>query len=564
MPLAESDRTFRSFFECNPQPMFLLDVQTFRYLAVNDAALALYGYSREEFLALRQTDLRADDQADQLLDDRVEVRLGSKTHFGDTRHRTKGGLSLDVELDIAHVVFASRDAVVVVVSDVTDRVRLQHELQYRAFHDGLTGLPNRALFTDRVDHALASAARDGRSLAVLFLDLDNFKAINDGLGHAAGDELLKTVAQRLREQLRTEDTAARFGGDEFAVLLEHITDPSQVAHVCQRIAAALRVGCHIQGTPVFAQVSIGVTYSSDGATAEELLRNADMAMYGAKANGKSCFLVFEPVMHQRVAQRLKLESDLRRALDDGHLRVYYQPVFELPGQRIVGVEALVRWLHPDRGMILPLDFIPVAEDTGLIVPLGRWVLKEACAQVRRWQQEIAGLQDLNGAVNISPRQLDDPAIVRHVQEALAASGLRPEKLVLEITESILMRDVAAAAARLEDLSDLGVKLAVDDFGTGQSSLSQLRRFPVDILKIDKSFVDNIDRDPMASKLLTVVAGLGASLGLDVVAEGVESAAQAAIIQGLGTLYVQGYLYSRPLDRDAMTAFLSARVPSSVR
>jgi diguanylate cyclase (GGDEF)-like protein len=443
-------------------------------------------------------------------------------------------------------------------------VRLHHELQYRAFHDGLTGLPNRALFTDRVDHALARAARDGRSLAVLFLDLDNFKAINDGLGHAAGDELLKTVAQRLREQLRTEDTAARFGGDEFAVLLEHITDPSQVAHVCQRIAAALRVGCHIQGTPVFAQVSIGVTYSSDGATAEELLRNADMAMYGAKANGKSCFLVFEPVMHQRVAQRLKLESDLRRALDDGHLRVYYQPVFELPGQRIVGVEALVRWLHPDRGMILPLDFIPVAEDTGLIVPLGRWVLKEACAQVRRWQQEIAGLQDLNGAVNISPRQLDDPAIVRHVQEALAASGLRPEKLVLEITESILMRDVAAAAARLEDLSDLGVKLAVDDFGTGQSSLSQLRRFPVDILKIDKSFVDNIDRDPMASKLLTVVAGLGASLGLDVVAEGVESAAQAAIIQGLGTLYVQGYLYSRPLDRDAMTAFLSARVPSSVR
>jgi diguanylate cyclase (GGDEF)-like protein/PAS domain S-box-containing protein len=564
MPLAESDRTFRSFFECNPQPMFLLDVQTFRYLAVNDAALALYGYSREEFLALRQTDLRADDQADQLLDDRVEVRLGSKTHFGDTRHRTKGGLSLDVELDIAHVVFASRDAVVVVVSDVTDRVRLQHELQYRAFHDGLTGLPNRALFTDRVDHALASAARDGRSLAVLFLDLDNFKAINDGLGHAAGDELLKTVAQRLREQLRTEDTAARFGGDEFAVLLEHITDPSQVAHVCQRIAAALRVGCHIQGTPVFAQVSIGVTYSSDGATAEELLRNADMAMYGAKANGKSCFLVFEPVMHQRVAQRLKLESDLRRALDDGHLRVYYQPVFELPGQRIVGVEALVRWLHPDRGMILPLDFIPVAEDTGLIVPLGRWVLKEACAQVRRWQQEIAGLQDLNGAVNISPRQLDDPAIVRHVQEALAASGLRPEKLVLEITESILMRDVAAAAARLEDLSDLGVKLAVDDFGTGQSSLSQLRRFPVDILKIDKSFVDNIDRDPMASKLLTVVAGLGASLGLDVVAEGVESAAQAAIIEGLGTLYVQGYLYSRPLDGDAMTEFLSAPERSSVR
>ncbi len=557
LPLTESDRTFQSFFECNPQPMFLLDLHTFRYLAVNNAALALYGYSREEFLALHQSDLRIEEQAEQLRNDRVAVMRGDKTHFRDTQHRTKSRVNIDVELDIASVVFAGRNAAVVVVNDVTDRVRLQNELQYQAFHDGLTGLPNRALFTDRVDHALARVARDGRLLAVLFLDLDNFKAINDGLGHAAGDELLKTVARRLREQLRVEDTAARFGGDEFAVLMEHITDPSQVAHVCERIAAALSVGCHIQGTLVSAQVSIGVTYSADGATAEELLRNADVAMYGAKANGKSCFQVYEPVMHQRVAQRLRVESDLRRALAEGGLHVFYQPVFELPSQRVVGVEALVRWLHPDRGMVLPMDFIPVAEDTGLIVPLGRWVLNEACAQVRRWQQEIVGLDDLNAAVNISPRQLEDSAIVRDVQDALAASGLKPDKLVLEITESILMRDVDAAAARLEELSALGVKLAVDDFGTGQSSLAQLRRFPVDILKVDKSFVDNIDQDDMANNLLTVVAKLGESLGLDVVAEGVESAAQASIIQRLGHLFVQGYLYSRPLDVASMTAFLTA-------
>jgi EAL domain-containing protein (putative c-di-GMP-specific phosphodiesterase class I) len=261
-------------------------------------------------------------------------------------------------------------------------------------------------------------------------------------------------------------------------------------------------------------------------------------------------------MHQRVAWRLQVESDLRRALEEDNLRVHYQPILELPSRRIVGVEALARWLHPVRGLILPLDFIPVAEETGLIIPLGRWILTEACAQVRRWQEEIAGLDDLNAAVNISPRQLEDPAIVDDVKAALATSGLRPEKLVLEITESILMRDVAAAAMRLTDLSNLGVKLAVDDFGTGQSSLSQLRRFPVDILKIDKSFVDNVDQDPMASNLLTVVAGLGQSLGLDIVAEGVESAAQGSVIERLGKLYVQGYLYSRPLDVAAMTVLLT--------
>lgn len=556
IPLNESDRTFQAFFECNPQPMFLLDVQTFRYLAVNNAALDLYGYTRDEFLALRQTDLRVEEQAEQLQDDRVAIARQSKKHFQDTRHRTKGGAVLDVELDVANVVFAGRAAAVVVVSDVTARVRLQGELQFQAFHDGLTGLPNRALFTDRVDHALARSARDGRQLAVLFLDIDNFKAINDGLGHAAGDELLRTVGRRLAEQLRAGDTAARFGGDEFAILLENITDPSQVAHVCERIAAALRVGCHIQGTLVCPQVSIGVTYEVDGNSAEDLLRNADVAMYQAKANGKSCFQVFEPAMHQRVAWRLQVESDLRRALEDGNLRIHYQPILELPSRRIVGVEALARWLHPVRGLIQPLDFIPVAEETGLIIPLGRWVLTEACAQVQRWQEEIPGLDDLNAAVNISPRQLEDPAIVDDVTAALAASGLRPEKLVLEITESILMRDVAAAALRLTDLSNLGVKLAVDDFGTGQSSLSQLRRFPVDILKIDKSFVDNVDHDPMASNLLAVVAGLGESLGLDVVAEGVETAAQGSVIEGLGKLYVQGYLYSRPLDVAAMTVLLT--------
>jgi EAL domain-containing protein (putative c-di-GMP-specific phosphodiesterase class I) len=295
-----------------------------------------------------------------------------------------------------------------------------------------------------------------------------------------------------------------------------------------------------------------------------VLRNADVAMYGAKANGKACFQVYEPAMHQRVARRLQMESDLRRALGAGELRVHYQPVFAMSTMRVVGVEALVRWLHPRRGMLPPLDFIPLAEDIGLILPLGRWVLNEACAQVRRWQTEIPGLDDINAAVNISPRQLEDPGIVEDVRTALATAGLSPTKLVLEITESVLMRDVVAAVSRLADLGALGVKLAVDDFGTGQSSLSQLRRFPVNILKVDKSFVDTIAEDRMARDLLSVVVNLGKSLGLDVVAEGVESVAQSRVLQRLVDLFVQGYLYSRPLDVEPMTRFLTDHSAAGLR
>jgi diguanylate cyclase (GGDEF)-like protein/PAS domain S-box-containing protein len=558
MSLVESERTFRSLFDDNPQPMFVLDLQSFRYLSVNAAALSLYGYTREEFLALEQSDLRVPGQAAQLHEDRLALAHGTKLHFRDTQHRTRAGEVIDVEINIKPLAFAGRPAAIVVVSDVTGRVRLQAELEYQALHDVLTRLPNRALFTDRLDHALARRRRDGGLLAVLFLDLDNFKTINDGLGHSAGDELLRNVAQRLSGELRARDTAARFGGDEFAVLLENIKDAAQVAQVCDRIASALRAGCHIRGTLVSVQVSIGVTYSGDASTSAELLRNADVAMYGAKAHGKACFRTYEPAMHERVAQRLTMESDLRRALDEGGLRVHYQPVLALPSMRVVGIEALVRWQHPARGTIPPADFIPMAEANGLILPLGRWVLEQACGQVRTWQREIDGLADINAAINISPRQLEDPAFVDDVRRALATSGLRPEKLVLEITESTMMRDVVAAATRLGELSALGIRLAIDDFGTGQSSLGQLRRFPVHILKVDRSFVETIGHDQVARDLLSAVVKLGESLGLDVVAEGVETREQALVVQSMGKLYVQGYLYSRPLDAEAMTAYLMTR------
>lgn len=552
----DRERTLRSVFDANPQPMLILDLGTFRYLAANQAALTLYGYSPEEFFALDPSDIRVVDQAGQLPAVRAALSRSRSQRLRGARHRTKSGQVIDVEMDTAGIVFAGRAALVIVINDLTDRVRLENELEYHAFHDDLTGLPNRALFTDRLDHALARNKRDGGLLAVLFLDIDNFKMVNDGLGHAAGDELLTAVAHRLQAELRVADTAARFGGDEFAALLEGVKGPTEVAHVCDRIAAAVSVPALIRGTSISAKVSVGVTYSTDGATSEQLLRNADVAMYGAKADGKGRVRVYEPLMHQRVAERLHLESDLRRALDERTLLVHYQPVLHPATRRIVGIEALVRWPHPVRGMIPPLDFIRLAEDSGLILPLGRWVLNEACTQVRRWQCEISGLSDLNAAVNISPRQLDDASLAADVQQALAASGLPAGRLVLEITEGVLMRDVRAAVETLRELREVGVKLAMDDFGTGQSSLSQLRLFPVDILKVDKSFIDGLGEQAMARDLLNVVATLGRSLGLDVVVEGVETAAQATIIEGLGDVYVQGYLYSPPLGAAAMTTFLT--------
>ncbi|MDQ2959574.1 MAG: EAL domain-containing protein [Candidatus Dormibacteraeota bacterium] len=563
-PTTETEHDFRALFDASPQPMFVLDLRTFRYRAVNDAALVMYGYTRQEFLELEQTDLRVEGRVDQLEDDRHALTTGTKKHFHDTQHRTKDGRILDVEIDVGDVRFAGGPAVVVVVSDVTQRVSLQDELEYQAFHDALTGLPNRALFTDRLDHALARGHRDGQSLAVLFLDLDNFKTINDGLGHSAGDELLCLVARRLHEQLRSEDTAARFGGDEFAVLIENASDAGQVARVCERIAAALSVECHIAGTKVSVQASIGVTYGSDGLTSHELLRNADVAMYRAKENGKGCFQVFEPSMHERVAQRLQMESDLRRGLEEGGMRLHYQPVLSLPGRRVVGVEALVRWMHPERGIIPPLEFIGLAEETGLILPMGRWVIREACRQVRRWQREIPGLDDLKAGVNLSPRQLDDPALLGEIERVLADTGLQPTNLILEITENAFARDPIVAATRLRQLSALGVKLAIDDFGTGQSSLAQLRRFPVNILKIDKAFVDPVGEDAAAGDLLRAMHNVGTSLGLDVVLEGIETAAQDAVVERLDGVFVQGYLYSRPQDAETMTAFLTQRSAATRR
>jgi diguanylate cyclase (GGDEF)-like protein/PAS domain S-box-containing protein len=440
--------------------------------------------------------------------------------------------------------------------DVTERRGLEAQLVHRAFHDELTGLANRALFTDRVAHALARQARRPDGVAVVFCDLDGFKTVNDTLGHAAGDELLVAVAARLADCAREVDTVARLGGDEFAILLEDQPDQSGPARVAQRVLDALAEPFDVRGTPVAVTASIGIAFATTQAqTADDLLRNADIAMYTAKGAGKSRYELFEPSMHVAVVERLRLEADLQQAVAEGQFVLHYQPIVELTSRAITGVEALVRWKHPERGMVSPGEFIPVAEGTGLIVPLGRWVLDEACRQLRTWQQQHPTTPPLHVSVNISARQLAEPSIVEHVRDAIEASGIDADTLTLELTESALVRETEATIARMRDLKQVGVRLAIDDFGTGYSSLSYLQRFPVDTLKIDRSFIDSVDCDASPA-LLKAIVDIGHTLRLDTVAEGIERLDQADQFRALRCRHGQGFFFARPGDSTTIGALLA--------
>jgi diguanylate cyclase (GGDEF)-like protein/PAS domain S-box-containing protein len=438
--------------------------------------------------------------------------------------------------------------------DVSDRKELEEQLVHQAFHDGLTGLANRTLFAERVEHALARSGPG--DLAILFIDLDDFKNVNDSLGHAAGDQLLVAAARRLQGCLRPADTAARLGGDEFAVLLERVTDAEAAETVAGRILDMLHRPFGLNGRTIPIKSSIGVAVAQPGALdVDELLRNADVAMYAAKAGGKDRFELFRPDMHADMLQRLELEAELRHATDRGELVLHYQPIVELVSGRITRVEALVRWNHPTRGLLPPLAFIPLAEERGMIGPIGRWVLLEACQQARRWQDRFPDAPPLALHVNLSGRQLEEQSLVDEVVQALEASRLVPRLLTLEITETVLMTDIETMSRRLRELKGLGVLLAIDDFGTGYSSLSYLRRFPIDMLKIDKAFVDGIGRGREDTALVHAIINLSHTLQLHTVAEGIEQPEQAAQLAALGCQDGQGYHFARPLAPAAMSELL---------
>ena len=440
--------------------------------------------------------------------------------------------------------------------DVTERKRLEDDLSHQAFHDTLTGLANQALFSDRLMHAVARSARSASTIAVMFMDLDDFKTVNDSLGHAAGDQLLVEVGARLEACLRASDTAARLGGDEFAVLLENLSSTDEASSVARRILDAVRLPVLLHGKELLPSVSIGIAFGDGASDPPRLLRNADLAMYTAKGRGRGQHAVFEESMHVTAMERLELQADLRRALANDELSVAYQPIVDLGSARILGVEALARWKHPRRGFIPPDVFIPLAEDTGIIGELGDFVLRTAIGQLEHWCQATGVERSICLSVNLSPSQLVSGALVPRVEELVRGHHLRPGQLILEITEGAMMMDGVAAEATAVELKKLGVQLAVDDFGTGYSSLTHLQRFPIDIVKIDRSFVQAVDRGPEESSLAKAIVRLAQTLDLTVVAEGVETAGQAEELAALGCALAQGYLLARPTDSAGITRMLT--------
>ncbi|MDP9070035.1 MAG: EAL domain-containing protein [Actinomycetota bacterium] len=564
LQVANSEARFRSLVQHASDLVMVVDeLMCIAYLS--PSVNRMLGYTVGELAGTSGLDLVHPDDtvAAARLIQRCSTDLTPPSMELRLRHADRSWRTLDFTMsDLRHEPAVA--GIVLNARDVTERKTLESDLRHQALHDDLTGLANRTLFADRVGHALDRRRGGPDHVAVLFIDLDDFKTVNDGLGHVAGDSLLVAVASRLRDGLRDEDTAARLGGDEFAVLLERMADASEVLDVADRLLVALGEPYRVDGHALHVGASIGIVIDEDRtATAATLLRDADVAMYLAKSRGKGGYEVFEHGMHAIVFERLELKGDLARGVERDEFRLLYQPIVDLTTGAWTEAEALVRWHHPARGVMAPDLFIPLAEETGLIVPIGNQVLQEACTQMRRWRHQEQPL-DVSLSVNLSVRQLAHPGLVAQVANALERSGTDPRSLTLEITESLLMVDLDGNYLRLAELKELGVRLALDDFGTGYSSLGYLQRFPVDVLKIDRSLIDPLGRRRQQVDVVRAVIDLAHSQGLKTVAEGVERGEQLAVLQSLGCDAAQGFHFSRPVPSDVVEGLVREHLGGPTR
>ena len=551
----ESEERYRLLAELSPEAIIVQTDEGIVY--ANPAAASLFGARNvETLLGYAVADFVHLDRRDNFRARERHLRENQQSDLKAEKFVRLDGQVRDVEVVMASVTYGGKLATQILTRDITERRRAEEQLLHDAFHDSLTKLPNRALFLDHLKLAVNHVRRrKGYLFAVLFIDLDRFKVINDSLGHMVGDKFLITVARRLETCLRDGDTIARLGGDEFTILLDGIKDYGDAQRVAERVQEVLGEPFHLAGRELFITASVGIKYSGDGdEQPDDLLRDADTAMYSAKTLGKAQYQVFDAKMHTRALTLLQMESDLRRAVEREEFRVNYQPIVSLESGRISGFEALVRWHHPERGVILPAEFVSVAEETGLIMQIDRLVLRQACWQMRKWQDALPVTRRMKISVNVSCKQFMQPMIVEQVLEILRETGLDPSSLKLEITESVMMEGRDYTMSVLERLSEAGIELSLDDFGTGYSSLSYIHRFPVSTLKIDQSFIKRIGGD-QNGEIVRAVVTLARNLGMEVVAEGIETELQLDQLRALNCEQGQGFYFSIPVDVESATALM---------